>query len=136
MKRKGFSDKTSENIAGEALRNRELLGKIIAEEEYGLREEVLENPAKAGLYTGTFYIIGALVPLIPYFLMIPVQLSIPLSFILAAIMLGITGFLIAVSAGLSIKWKMLELICAGLGSAILTYGIGRLASMLLGIEVE
>ena len=51
-------------------------------------------------------------------------------------MLGITGFLIAVSAGLSIEWKMLELICAGLGSAMLTYGIGRIASILLGIEVE
>ncbi len=112
------------------------LRKIIAEEEYGLKKEALENPAKAGLYTGTFYIIGALAPLIPYFLLLPVQLSIPLSFTLAAIMLGITGFLIAVSAGLSIKWKILELICAGLGSAMLTYGIGRIASILLGIEVE
>jgi len=136
MRRKGFSDKTSETIADEALKNRELLGKIIAEEEYGLKEEALENPAKAGLYTGTFYIIGALVPLIPYFLLLPVQLPIPLSFILAAIMLGITGFLIAVSAGLSIKWKILELICAELGSAMLTYGIGRIASISLGIEVE
>ena len=53
MRRKGFSDKTSEAIADEALRNRELLRKIIAE-EYGLKEEALEKPAKAGLYTGTF----------------------------------------------------------------------------------
>ena len=59
MRRKGFSDKTSEAIADEALRNRELLRKIIAE-EYGLKEEALEKPAKAGLYTGTFYIIGVL----------------------------------------------------------------------------
>ena len=136
MRRKGFSIKTSKSIANEALENRELLGKIIAEEEYGLKEEALENPGKAGLYTGTFYIIGALVPLIPYFLLLPIQISIPLSFILAALMLALTGFLIAISAGLKIKWKMLELIAAGLGSAMLTYGIGKVASILLGIEVE
>ena len=59
-----------------------------------------------------------------------------MSFILATIILGITGFLIAISAGLSIKWKILESICAGPGSAMLTYGIGRIASISLGIEVE
>ncbi len=51
-------------------------------------------------------------------------------------MLMIVGFVIAVLAGLSIKKKMLELVIAGLGSAALTYIIGRLASLLLGIEVE
>ena len=50
-------------------------------------------------------------------------------------MLAVMGFLIAVTAELSIKIKIAELMLAGLGSAILTYGIGKLASILLGIEV-
>lgn len=57
-----ISNELAEKIAEEASNKRDLLGKIIVEEEYGLREEALENPIKAGLYTGTFYIVGATVP--------------------------------------------------------------------------
>ncbi len=136
MVRKGFSKEVAEAVAADTLKNKELLRKIIAEEEYGIREKELENPGKAGLYTGLFYIIGAIVPLIPYFLGLSIGLAVPLSFIMAAVVMALTGFLIAVSANLSIKAKMAELVLAGLGSALLTFAIGRLASAVLGIEVE
>ena len=136
MKNKGFSNEVSRKIADEASSNKDLLAKIVAEEKYGLKEEKLEDPRKAGLYTGVFYIIGAIVPLTPYYVGLPIIISLPLSFLIASIMLMIVGFVIAVLAGLSIKKKMLELVIAGLGSAALTYIIGRLASLLLGIEVE
>lgn len=135
MRKKQISSELAEKIAEEAAYKKDLLGRIIAEEEYGLREEALENPVKAGLYTGSFYIIGAMVPLIPYFLSLPINLAIPISLILAALMLAITGFMIALSADLDIKKKMLELIITGLGSAILTFLIGKIASILIGIEV-
>jgi len=63
MKNKGFSNEVSRKIADEASSNKDLLAKIVAEEKYGLKEEKLEDPRKAGLYTGVFYIIGAIVPL-------------------------------------------------------------------------
>ncbi len=136
MKKKGFSESTSRRIADEALADKKLLGKIVAEEEYGLKEEKLESPGKAGLYTGLFYIVGAIVPLIPYYLRFPIDISLPLSFGIAASMLAIMGFVIAVAAEISIKRKILELIIAGLGSATLTFMIGKLASWFFGIEVE
>ncbi len=136
MKRKGFSDELSEKIAEETVRKRELLARIIGEEEYNVREESLESPGRAGIYTGSAYIVGAILPLIPYFLLLPIPLSLPLSFIIAGLMLSATGFIIAVSGGLSIRKTMMELVAAGLGSATLTYTIGRIASLLLGIEVE
>lgn len=136
MRKKGLSKKAAQVVSSEAAKNKELLSRIIAEEEYGLREESLEDPIRAGLYTGFFYIIGAIVPLIPYFLNLPIILAIPLSFVFAALMLAFTGFIIAVSANLNIKKKMLELIIAGLGSAMITYSIGKLASILLGISVD
>lgn len=136
MRKKGLSSRLSKSIANEALRNSELLSKIVTDEEYGLKEEILENPAKAGLYTGAFYIIGALVPLTPYFLSIPVSIALPWSFMLAALMLAVTGFIIAVSANLEIKRKILELIIAGLGSATITFIIGKIASLILGIEIS
>ena len=60
-------------------KNKDLLNKIIIEEEYGMREEVLESPTKAGFYTGIFYIIGALTPLISYYLLLPITTAIMLS---------------------------------------------------------
>ena len=63
-------------------------------------------------------------------------MSLPLSFGIAASMLTVMGFVIAVAAEISIKKKVLELIMAGLGSATLTFMIGKLASWLIGIEVE
>ncbi len=136
MRKKEFSELTSRKIAEEALDNSDLLSRIIAEEEYGLKEEKLESPGKAGLYTGLFYIVGAIVPLIPYYLRLSINMSLPLSFGIAASMLTVMGFVIAVAAEISIKKKVLELIMAGLGSATLTFMIGKLASWLIGIEVE
>lgn len=135
MRKKGFSKEVAETIAEDAKKDNELLGRLVAEEEYGLREEALENPRAAGIYTGVFYIIGAFIPLLPYFLMLPIFTALPLSFILAALILAMTAFIIAVSADLNVRRKITEMIVAGLGSATLTYGIGKLASILLGIEV-
>lgn len=133
---KGFSRETAEAVAEEAARNQNLMARLVAEEEHGLREEALENPVKAGLYTGLFYLVGAMVPLLPYFLGLPIRIATPLSFLFAAAMISGTGFIIAVSAELGIKKKVAELTLAGLGAAVLTFLFGRIASALLGIEVE
>lgn len=135
MARKGFSAETSRAIAEESSGKPELLSKLVAEEEHGLREESLESPLKAGFYTGIFYIVGALVPLIPYFLGLPMSVGIVSSLCLAGIALAFTGFMVAVSAGLAIKRKIGEMVLAGLGSAAITFAIGRLASIILGVEV-
>ena len=134
--KKGFSKRTVEAIVNEALNNRSLLGKVVAEEEYGLKEELIENPMKSGLYTGFFYVLGAFIPLIPYFTMLPVRYAIPISFLLATLLLSLTGFVIAISAGINIRNKIAELVLAGLGSATLTYIIGRIASLIVGVEIS
>lgn len=136
MVRKGFSEEAARVIAEESVSRKDLLKRIIAEEEYGIREETLEHPGKAGLYTGLFYIVGAIIPLIPYFLTLPIGIAIPLSFVFAATMMAFTGFIIAVSANLDVKMKMIELVAAGLGAAAITFIVGRVASVLLSIEVE
>ena len=135
MVRKGFSEETSKSVAEESARDPRLLSRVVAEEEYGLREEALEDPVKAGLYTGLFYILGAALPLLPYFLGIPVLTAMALSLFTAAAALAVTGSLVALSANLPVKRKAIEMVLLGLGSAAVTFGIGRLASILLGIEV-
>ncbi|RLE67679.1 MAG: rubrerythrin family protein [Thermoprotei archaeon] len=136
MREKGYSKSLSKNIAEESFKNKKLLSKIIAEEEYGLREEALESPFKSGIYTGLFYMIGAFVPLIPYFLGLPIFTSLVLSLIFAVLALSVTGFLIAISANLSIRRKIVEMIFFGLGSAGITFIIGRVASILFGLNIS
>jgi len=46
-----------------------------------------------------------------------------------------TGGLIGLSATLSIREKAFEMVAAGLGAATLTYLIGYLTSLFIGIEV-
>ncbi|RLG73077.1 MAG: hypothetical protein DRO23_09560 [Thermoprotei archaeon] len=83
-----------------------------------------------------FYIAEAITPLIPYYLKLHVQYALPLSFITAALLLAAMGFMVAMIAEISIKRKMLEMILAGLGSAALTFLMGKLASLIFGIHVE
>jgi len=136
MKRKGFSENAAKIIANEALRKKKLLEKVIADEKYGLKEEKLGHPGKTGLYTGLFYIAGAIIPLIPYYLKLHVQYALPLSFTAAALLLATMDFIVATVAEISIKRKMLEMILTGLGSAALTFLIGKSASLIFGISVE
>jgi len=136
MVRRGFTNTASKTIAEEASRNRDILSRIVIEEEYGIREEVLEDPIKAGLYTGIFYMIGAVTPLLPYYLLLPVTTAVILSLTLSAVLFVVVGFIVAISANISIKKKVLELLLEGLGAAGVTFLIGRLASLLLGIEVS
>jgi len=134
MVEKGFSIQLAQAIADESSKNHNLLSEIIAEEEYGFREETLGDPLKSGLYTGVFYAIGAFIPLLPYLLNLPLHYAIPLSLALAGVALGITGFLIAISANLDVKGKVIEMLFAGLGSAGITFLIGKLASIVLGVS--
>ncbi|MEM2906146.1 MAG: VIT1/CCC1 transporter family protein [Candidatus Bathyarchaeia archaeon] len=135
MRKKGYSEQVSRAIGEESSKDYGLLSRLIAEEERGLREEALEKPSKVGLYTGSFYVIGALVPLIPYFLPLPITLTVILSLFSAGIALALTGFIVAISANIPVKRKIVEMIIAGIGSGTITFVFGRIASMLFGIEV-
>jgi len=126
---KGFSIETSRQVADEVVsKNIEL------EEIAGV--ETSDNPLKAGIYTGLFYLLGAFIPLTPYFIGLPIPYALPSSLLIAAAMLGFVGFFVALTAGLKIKKKIVELILTGLGAAGATYLIGFMARTLLGIEVE
>ncbi len=132
MEKKGFSKRLAEDMADESVRDDRLLSEFIAEEEYGLREESLGNPVKAGLYAGLSNLLGAFVPLLPYFFMPGIVWAIVLSLIFAAIALAITGFFVSILAYMSPGKKMGEMLLSGLGCAAITYVIGRGASVLLG----
>ena len=73
-----------------------------------MKEEKLGQPGKAGLYTSLFYITGAVIPLIPYYLKLHAQYVLPLYFTTAALLLATMGFIVATVTEISVKRKMLE----------------------------
>lgn len=136
MIEKGYSEGVSSRIAEESINDSSLVAKVIAEEEYGLRKEKLEKPTAAGLYTGIAYLLSAFIPVLPYFTGLPIIFAMTLSLFLAALALSAIGFIIAVSAALSIRRKIMEMILAGFGSAVATFLIGKLFSIIFGIAVD
>ena len=136
MLNKGYSEDTSTKVAEESMKDPKLMSRIIAEEEYGLKAEKLENPSAAGLYTGLAYLLSAFLPVLPYFMGLPILPAMLLSLLFAGLALSATGFVIAISADLPVKRKMLEMILAGFGSAAVTFMIGRLLSAIFGVTVD
>ncbi|MEM1797177.1 MAG: VIT1/CCC1 transporter family protein, partial [Zestosphaera sp.] len=143
-----ISSKTSTQIANEKMKYLQLLSAVksgYSSGELGTsltaldihigNEEASRDPKKAGLFTGLSYLSGSLVPLLPYVLLIPPPISVVLSFVFSAAALGLTGFIISILGGLEAKRKILELIALGMIAATITYFIGRIANILLGIEI-
>lgn len=90
FKQRGVLD--AETIA----RERRALYSTLAKEEFG-QEEVEEKPGKAALYTGFFYLIGGMMPVIPFFLLGNTVMALIGSLILA---LGVAGLFTAIVGGI------------------------------------
>ena len=135
MKKKDLSEETARVIAEEA-REKNLLARFVAEEEYGIREGALGNPLKSAVYAGFFRIVGTALPLTPFFLNIPIMVSIPISVVITLLMLAVTGFLVAISAEIDVKGKIVELCVSGLILSVMTYLIGKSTSQLMKVFIE
>jgi VIT1/CCC1 family predicted Fe2+/Mn2+ transporter len=135
MKGKDLSEETARKIADEAYA-KNFLDKIIAEEEYGIKEESLGDPLQTALYAGLFRIIGTVFPLAPYFFNLPFTMAIPMSILITLMMLTVTGSLVALSAEVDVKDKIVELIVSGIILTTLTYLVGKSTSILLDIFIK
>ena len=120
----------SKNIV-EEIHSKNNLDKIIAEEEYGIKESSLGNPMKSALQAGILKIIGTIFPLIPFFIGLPVNVCIPISITITLILLSIAGSILAIAAEVSIKKKIIELTTGGLVLSGLSFILGKLTGFLL-----
>ena len=132
MKGKDYSDDVALKIAEEA-REKRMIERIIAEEEYGISEGALGNPLESALYAGLFKVIGTVLPLLPFFAGLPVNQAIPISILITLILLSIAGALTAIAAEVDVRSKVLELTTGGLVLSMLTYVLGKSASIIINI---
>jgi len=130
MRGKDYSDDVALRIAEEA-REKRMIERIIAEEEYGITAGALENPLEGALYAGIFKVVGTVLPLLPFFAGLPVSQAIPLSVLITLALLSMAGALTAIAAEVDVKSKVIELTTGGMLLSILTYLLGRSASIIV-----
>ncbi len=123
---KGFKGEELEMVVHRITSNPKVWLRCMMEEELGLIVESFENPLMVGLVTAATYGLAAFLPILPYAIATPAQ-AFPSSVVTSIIALFALGAGKTRLTRLS-PWKSgLELMGIGLISALVGYGIGRLA---------
>ncbi|MFP3232182.1 MAG: VIT1/CCC1 transporter family protein [Sulfolobaceae archaeon] len=117
----GIKDKIAQNISPHLV---DVAEDIIA-------PKVDESPLKSSAVTGLSYIVGAIIPIIPYFLRLSGMLGLITSYVIAGISIFLVGFMIGLLSDVNPKKKGLEMMGLGIGAAIVTHLIGLLASLVI-----
>jgi len=134
-RREGLTLEEAERLAERMAQDKQLWLKTLTEKELGLSPEMAESPTKDAITMGISFILGAAVPILPYFFIA--------SNIVISISVGIT-ILTLFGVG-AVKSKVtrrnplrsgLEIVLIGTLSAILGYLIGAIAPKLLGVDIS
>lgn len=122
-KAKGFSGKDLEMIVNKVILDKKVWLDTMLTEELKLNFEIVGSPLKSALIMFTSFLVGGILPIIPYFfasghipLLIAIGTSLSASFVIGAIKSKL--------ANLSIIRGGLEMAGLGTGVALIGYGIG------------
>lgn len=94
-----------------------------------------QSPIKAATYTGIAYIFTVLFLIFPYLLFGHYFLCLCLTVINAVLVILIFNFYVSVAKDLDFKRRFLEMVSISLGVAALSFVIGFLVRVFLGVEV-
>ncbi|MCM8899900.1 VIT1/CCC1 transporter family protein [Caldicoprobacter algeriensis] len=92
-------------------------------------------PIKAAIYTGLAYVFTVLFLIFPYLLFESYFLCLGLTVINAVLVILIFNFYVSVAKDLDFKRRFLEMVSISLGVAVLSFLIGFLVRVFLGVEV-
>jgi len=91
-------------------------------------EQETEDPIRAALFTGLFYLVGTILIVVPFFFLSTAQYALATSVMAASVAWIISGTVIALSSGLSIHRKIAEMILTGYAATLITFTLGSLLS--------
>ena len=127
---RGYADAEIEIIARRLMSNPRLLLEDMAHKELGIVPETLEEPLGNALVMGTAYVLGGLVPVLPY-LTLPIRTAMPIS--IAGTLLAL--FLFGGLKGRVVKqvwWRSgLEMLSVAGVAALVGFIIGQVADRLI-----
>lgn len=100
---------------------------------FEIHEEV-SHPIRAAIVMGVFYLMGGVVPLVPYFLL-PVSQAVVPAITVTAVTLFFVGFWAASFTKTSKVKSGIEMTVVSLAAALIGYMVGRLVATSFGAEV-
>ncbi|WP_297888980.1 VIT1/CCC1 transporter family protein [Sulfurihydrogenibium sp.] len=128
LKENQIPDKVIEEITEKLKRENVNLSNIFI-------KEVEENEIKSGLFTGFSYLIGVIFPVLPFFISNSSYIALPVSLILAFVILSLVASFVAIFSGISIKKKIMEMVVAASVAAGISFTFGKIVQYFFGIEV-
>ncbi|HOK42587.1 MAG TPA: VIT1/CCC1 transporter family protein [Thermoclostridium caenicola] len=90
---------------------------------------------KSSLYTGVTYIFTVAILVLPYLFLSNYVLSLVVTIIAAIIIILAFNFYISVAKDLPLKERFFEMAGISLGVAIISFGIGYLVRIFLGVDI-
>jgi vacuolar iron transporter family protein len=109
-------------------------GDLVEEgEPKGKNEEI--TPAKESLYTGAYYLFGAIVPVIPFILGFSGTWGIIGAALLTSIIISTASTIIAIASGTSITNRVKEMLVLSLGAVAITVILGFIVRTYFGITI-
>jgi VIT1/CCC1 family predicted Fe2+/Mn2+ transporter len=99
------------------------------------RDEEEKHPVKASVYTGFAYIVTVMLLVLPFFVLGNVYLALAVSLFNAIMVILVFTFYISVAKDLNFRRRFAEMAGISLGVAAITFLIGFLIRVGLGIEV-
>jgi vacuolar iron transporter family protein len=105
------------------------------EYEQSVRKKGSESSKSAAFYTGLAYILGSLVPLLPFLFGLSGWSAIGISIVLTAIVLSVVSIIISIISDTSIRQRIFRTLLISLGIVAITVTLGVLARGFLHINV-
>ena len=128
---KGIPEAQAREMAREVMQDKEHAHDVLVREELGINAEELKGSAmEAATASFIFFAIGAIIPVVPFFLLSG-SAAVLTSAALSAAGLFVIGAAITLFTGKSIWYSGIRQMIFGLAAAAVTYGIGTLIGVSL-----
>lgn len=98
-------------------------------------DESGEDPLRSSVYTGIAYIVTVFVLIIPYLIFSHYLVCLGLTIANAILIILVFNYYISVAKDLSFRKRFFEMVSISLGVALISFGIGYLIRVVLGVEV-
>lgn len=135
LQKKRYPPELVDRIADHVISDEERFVDFMMREEFGVGEESERSPWIAMGLVMLAFVVGAILPLVPFVLGIGHLRGLAIAAVLSALGLFTAGAVKAATAGLR-PWRSgAEMLAFGVVAALITYGVGLLVKAWLGVSV-
>lgn len=108
---------------------------MAASDYFSVKAENKKNPFKSSIYTGVTYILTVIFLVLPFFILTNVYFALLVTILFVFVAVTIYNFYVSTVKDIPFKKQFIEMMVICLSVTIITFGIGYLFKILLGISI-